>query len=250
MHSQYLDKTAVVVGASSGIGEGIARELANRGATVVLVARRAERLDELAQSIEQAGGKAAGFPCDVTDENSVRKLARSVGDEFGHVNLLVNNAGKMAWAPFAALEYQNDVKDLLELNVAANWYLTRCFAPLLPRGSAIVNMASAAGLQGTLGLSSYSASKGAVIAMTRSLARELAPRQVRVNAVAPGVVDTETARLKFNAMSKQQMEATKAQHPLGFGTPQDVAKAVAFLGSDEASWITGHTLVVDGGLTA
>jgi len=250
MQSQYLDKVAVVVGASSGIGEGVARDLANRGATVVMVARRAERLDELARSIEQAGGKASGFPCDVTDENSVRKLAKRVDGEFRHVNLLVNNAGKMAWGPFATLEYQKDVKDLLELNVSAAWFLIRCFAPLLPKGSVIVNMASAAGLQGTLGLSSYSASKGAVIAMTRSLARELAPRQVRVNAVAPGIVDTETARLKFNSMSKAQMEAVKAQHPLGFGTPQDVANAVAFLGSDEASWITGHTLVVDGGLTA
>jgi 3-oxoacyl-[acyl-carrier protein] reductase len=205
----------------------------------------------LAQSIEQSGGTARVFPCDLTDVDAVRALTRLVANDFRHVHLLVNNAGKSAWSPFPVLHFQEDVKDMLDLNVAASWLVIRYFAALLPtKRGAIVNVASAAGLQGASGMTSYSASKGAVIAMTRSFAIELAPRRIRVNAVAPGVLETKSTELVLAVLSQEQLDAVRARHPLGFGKPQDVANAVAFLGSDEASWITGHTLVVDGGLTA
>ena len=246
----YQDKVALVTGASSGIGAAVARELADRGASVVLVARRADVLEELARAIEAAGGSAIAMPCDVTDDEAVPKMVRGVDDRFGRVDLLVNGAGTMLWSPLAVLR-EDEARHLLELNAFATWLLVRCCAPLLPKGSgSVVNIASAAGLQGESGMSAYSASKGAVIAMTRSLALEFAPRRVRVNAVAPGVVMTESSRMKFEVLSDKNRAALEDRHPLGFGTPEDVANAVAFLGSEEAKWITGHILVVDGGLTA
>lgn len=247
---EYQDKVALVTGASKGIGAAVASELADRGASVVLVARGAEGLQQRAEAIQAAGGTAVVMPCNVTDDQAVPEMVRSVGDRFGQIDLLVNSAGMMLWSPLAVLD-EDEARSLLDLNVFGTWFLVRCCAHLLPKGSgSVVNISSAAGLQGTSGLSAYSASKGAVIAMTRSLAKELAPRRVRVNAVAPGIVMTESSRLRFNILSKEQIAALEDQHPLGFGTPQDVAKAVAFLGSQQAKWITGHTLVVDGGLTA
>lgn len=247
---RYQGRIAIVTGASRGIGAAVAQELAGEGATVVLVARSALALEELAKAIEAAGGTAAVMPCDVTDEQAVRGMIRAVDDRFGRVDLLVNCAGTMVWAPLPVLRLE-DTKHMLDLNVLATWFLVRSCASLLPKGSgAVVSVASAAGLRGDSGMSGYAASKGAVVAMTRALAKELAPRGVRVNAVAPGVVMTEAARLKFALLTEKQISALEAQHPLGFGQPEDVAKAVAFLGCDEARWITGHTLVVDGGLTA
>jgi NAD(P)-dependent dehydrogenase (short-subunit alcohol dehydrogenase family) len=247
---EYQGKVAMVSGASSGIGAAIAQELGRRGALLILVSRRAEVLAEKAEAVQAAGGEAVVMPCDVTDETAVREMVRRVDDQFHRLDLLVNNAGVMVWAPLPVLRV-DDARDMLALNVFSTWFLVRCCAPLLPKGSgAVVNIASAAGLQGASGMSAYSASKGAVMAMTRSLAKELAPRRVRVNAVAPGVVVTEASQRKFALLSEKQLSALQAQHPLGFGTPEDVARAVAFLGSDQAAWITGHTLVVDGGLTA
>jgi 3-oxoacyl-[acyl-carrier protein] reductase len=217
---------------------------------VVLVARRADVLEELARAVEAAGGAATAMPCDVTDDEAVPKMVRSVDDRFGRVDLLVNGAGTMLWSPLAVLQ-EDEARHMLDLNAFATWLLVRCCAPLLPKGSgSVVNIASAAGLQGVSGMSAYSASKGAVIAMTRSLALEFAPRRVRINAVAPGVVMTESSRMKFEVLPDKNRAALEEQHPLGFGTAEDVANAVAFLGSEEAKWITGHTLVVDGGLTA
>ena len=247
---RYRDKVAIVTGASSGIGAAVARELAAGGASVVLVARRADALHQRSKDVEAAGGTATVMPCNLTDEEAVCEMVQRVEDRFGRVDLLVNNAGMMVWSPLPLLQV-DETRDMLELNVLSTWFLVRCCGPLLPKGSgAVVNVASAAGLQGTSGLSAYSASKGAVIAMTRSLAKEFAPRRVRVNAVAPGVVMTEASRMRFAVLSEKQLSTLEAQHPLGFGTPEDVAKAVAFLGSDDAKWITGHTLVIDGGLTA
>jgi 3-oxoacyl-[acyl-carrier protein] reductase len=250
MTKQYQGKVAMVTGASSGIGAAIAQELGRRGASVVLVARCVDALNEQAKAVDAAGGEAIVMPCDVTDEKAVREMVRRLDDRFQRVDLLVNAAGMMVWAPLPVLRV-DDARNMLDLNVLSTWFLVRCCAALLPKGSgAVVNVASAAGLQGDSGMSAYSASKGAIIAMTRSLAKEFAPRRVRVNAVAPGVVMTEASRMKFALLSEKQMSALEAQHPLGLGTPEDVANAVAFLGSGQAAWITGHTLVVDGGLTA
>ncbi len=216
---------------------------------MILVARREDRLAEIARRITQAGGSAQAVVCDVTAESAIKDLVAKVRDQFGELHLLVNNAGRELVMPLQVTRSQA-VRDLIELNVVATAEVTRQCLGLLKAGSAIVNMASVAGFKGGAALSVYGASKAAVIALTRSLAKELAPRRVRVNAVAPGVVRTEMAERMFGRLNAEQVAQLEAAHPLGFGAPRNVAHGVAFLGSDEAAWITGHVLVVDGGFSA
>ena len=249
MAQQLDNKTALVTGASSGLGMAIARLLAARGAHVILVARREERLVGLADEISEAGGKAATMTCDVCDENGVKSMVGEVKKQYGQLDLLVNNAGKEYVAPLQVAR-PAAVRETLELNVVALANVTRLCMRLFDEGSAIVNVASLAGVSGAAGMSLYSASKGAVVAFTRSLALEWASRKVRVNAVAPGVVRTDMTDRMFSKYDPKYVEQLEASYPLGFGRPIDIAHAVAFLGSDEASWITGQTLVVDGGCSA
>ncbi len=248
MATDYQGKNVVVTGASSGIGAAIGLELARRGGRVILVARRADRLSQIAQQVTEGGGSATAVTCDISKESAIKDLVARVRDEFGQVHLLVNNAGRELVMPLQVTKPQA-VRELLELNVVATAEITRQCLGLLKAGSAIVNMASVAGFKGGAALSLYGASKGAVIALTRSLAKELAPRRIRVNAVAPGIVRTEMAERMFARLNAEQVAQLEAAHPLGFGCPRDVALSVAFLGSDEAGWITGHVLVVDGGFS-
>lgn len=244
----YDGKVALVTGASSGLGVGIAELLARKGAAVVLVARRKELLDQVEARINSAGGKAFAIPCDVTDENNLKALLSGFKERFDHLDLLVNNAGKGLMLPLQVTPLA-EIRSLLDLNVSSVALVTKCFIGLLKSGSAIVNMSSALGFQGTPAMSIYSASKGAVIAMTRALAKELAPRGIRVNAVAPGMVRTELLEKMLARLKPEQAEALEKRHPLGFGRLEDVAEAVSFLGSPASRWITGQTIVVDGGLT-
>lgn len=246
---QYVGKTALVTGASSGIGWEISRELARRGAQVGMVARRSDRLEELAQQIANEGGRASPLPCDVTNESSVMLLAEKVKAEYGKIDLLVNNAGREMLKPLQITKVKES-RELLELNVLALAEVTRAMLGRIHNGGGIINMASAAGLAASPGLSLYAASKSAVITLTKSWAKELSARRIRVNAVAPGIVRTEMADRMFGNLTPQQTKELETAHPLGFGTPHDIALAVAFLGSEDAAWITGHTLVVDGGFSA
>jgi NAD(P)-dependent dehydrogenase (short-subunit alcohol dehydrogenase family) len=249
MDRQFDQKTALVTGASSGLGAEIARELARRGAHVCMAARRRDRLEQLAGEISAAGGAATAIACDVADPPAVKSLVGKVKQDFGQLHLLVNNAGQEYIAPLQVVRPEA-ARQTLELNVVALAELTRQSLRLLKENSAIVNIASLAGLRGAAGMSLYSASKGAVVSLTQSLALELAPRGIRVNAVAPGIVKTDMTDRMFSKYDPQYVEQLEASYPLGFGRPIDVARAVAFLGSDEASWITGQTLVVDGGCSA
>jgi 3-oxoacyl-[acyl-carrier protein] reductase len=246
---QFQDKIALVTGASGGIGAEIARELSRRGAHVLMVARHQDILEKLADEIAASGGVASPMPCDVTDQIAVQSLTKQVQELFGEVHVLVNNAGRELVKPLQVTKSQ-DFRDLIEINLVALAEVTRNCLRLLKGGSVIVNVASLAGLFGAPGLSAYAASKGAVIALTRSLAKELASRRVRVNAVAPGLVRTEMTERMFGKLGGEQAAALEAAYPLGLGTPQDVARGVAFLGSDDAAWITGQTLVIDGGFSA
>jgi NAD(P)-dependent dehydrogenase (short-subunit alcohol dehydrogenase family) len=246
---QYTNKVALITGASSGIGKAISQELASRGAHVILIARNRQKLLKLKDEIFGNGGKASCFPCDITDYDALGSLFKALQAEFKEIHLLVNNAGKELMSPLQATSIK-DMRDVIELNVIAMSFVIKHCLKLLRPGSSIVNMASAAGIQGAAGMSSYCASKGAVIALTRSLAKELAPRKVRVNAIAPGMVKTDLLSRLFKNFSQEQVSVIEKMHPLGFGDPLDIANGVAFIGSDEASWLTGHTLVIDGGLTA
>jgi len=245
----YRGKVAMVTGASSGLGAGISRRLAALGAQVFLVARRADLLAELAADVGRNGGQAIAVSCDVTDEQAVRSLADAVKDRFGSLHLLVNNAGRPLSEPLQVLRLEK-AREVLELNVLAMASVTKAVLGLLTPGAAVVNVASVAAFRGAPTMSLYAASKGAVVAMTRAWALELASRQIRVNAVAPGIVRTELFEQAFGRFSPAQIAALERSHPLGLGQVEDVAAAVAFLGSEDARWITGHTLVVDGGFSA
>jgi len=245
----YKDTVALVTGASSGIGREVARMLAGQGATVIAVARRKERLDALVAEIAAAGGSAHAIACDVTSEPAVKEMAAAAKAISPVLHLVVNAAGRELVAPLAATK-MDAARAVLDVNVIAVALVTKSCLALLKKGSAVVNIASASGMQGQAGLAIYAASKGAVIAMTRSLAREFAPRGIRVNAVAPGMVRTDMLDRMGRTLGPDKMATIEAAHPLGFGTVEDVAAAVMFLGGDGARWITGQTLAVDGGLTA
>ena len=245
----YEGKTALVTGASSGIGLATAEELARWGAHVILVARREDRLEALAEKITAEGGKATSMPCDITDEQGVKDLFAKLRDNTDSLYLLVNNAGRALSLPLQVTKL-DDIRSVMELNVIAMLSVIKSTLRLLKKGSAVVNISSVYGLQGAPVMSAYAASKAGVIALTRCLAREFAPRGIRVNAIAPGMVRTELLEESLGKLKPEQVEAMEARCPLGVGMPEDVAAAVAFLGSDDAKWITGHTMVVDGGLTA
>lgn len=242
----YEHQVVLVTGASSGLGREIAREIAGRGGHVILAARRAEELANLAREIAGAGGAATPLPVDLTDESSVKALMVAVESQFGRLHVLINNAGKELVLPLQASR-RPVVRELFELNVVALADVTRQALRLFKGPGSIVNVASVVGLRGAAGLSLYGASKGAVVALTKSLARELAPRKLRVNAVAPGVVRTEMTERMFHRLGPDYVAELEGAHPLGLGSPREVARGVAFLAGSDASWITGHTLVIDGG---
>jgi NAD(P)-dependent dehydrogenase (short-subunit alcohol dehydrogenase family) len=249
MDLQWNGKAAVVTGASTGLGRATAALLAEEGARVLLVARRAELLEEAADEINSGGGQAVALPCDLTDDAAVKQLAAAVRKAAPRVDLLVNGAGREQLSPLLATSMRR-ARDVVELNLVSVVSLTKALLPLLGGGAAVVNVASCVALRGAAGSAVYSATKGALISLTRSLAHEVAPRGIRVNAVAPGQFHTEMLDRVLGSLKPEQVTALEESHPMGFGQPEQVAAAIAFLGSERANWITGHTLVVDGGMTA
>ncbi|TMK95399.1 MAG: 3-oxoacyl-[acyl-carrier-protein] reductase [Actinobacteria bacterium] len=231
-------KTALVTGASRGIGRAIALELARAGASVVLGYRSgAEQAEEAAR---EAGGRA--IQADVSDPDDAGRLV----EEAGELDLLVNNAGLTRDGLIARMP-DEDWRAVLETNLSGAFYTCRAVARSMMRrrSGSIVNVSSIVGLHGNPGQTNYSASKAGIIGLTKALARELAPRGVRANVVAPGYVDTRLTREISEEMRSLMLQNTPLQR---FGEPEDVAGAVRFLCSDEASFITGEVLLVDGGL--
>jgi 3-oxoacyl-[acyl-carrier protein] reductase len=227
-----------VTGGSRGIGAAIARELARAGAHVTLTYRSGR--DEAEQVAAEAG--ASTVQTDVADAEAVRELVRAVGD----LDILVNNAGLTRDGLIARMP-DEDWRAVMETNLSGVFYTCRAVARgmMKRRSGSIVNISSVVGLHGNPGQTNYSASKAGVIGFTKALARELGVRGVRVNVVAPGYVDTRLTDVIADDLKQTMLANT----PLGrFGTPQDIAGAVRFLCSDEASFITGEVLLVDGGL--
>jgi 3-oxoacyl-[acyl-carrier protein] reductase len=247
MNKPLEGKVAIVTGASRGIGRAIVLELAQRGAQVVVnYNRNAEAAAKAVAAIEAAGGQAIAVQADVSDFEQAAALIQAGLDAFGQIDILVNNAGTTR-DQLLMLMKEEDWDDVLRINLKSTFNCCKAAArPMVRRRCGrIVNITSVSGIAGQGGQTNYSASKAGIIGFTKSLAKELGPRSITVNCVAPGFVPTDlTADLSEDLLQKA-IESTPLRR---MGQPEEIAYAVAFLASDEASFITGETLTVDGGL--
>lgn len=247
-------KTAIVTGASYGLGVAFAEALAEGGANVVLAARSADKLDAVAKRIESCGGVAVSHRCDVADSASVTALVEAAWQRFGRVDVLVNNAGVAAEAGFMPENISDEIfQQTIQINLMGTWYGCREVGRRMlqdGKGGSIINVSSVAGLAGNEPIpAAYQASKAAVINLARNLALHWGSRGVRVNALAPGWFPSEMTGPFFAIPSF--MERAKTQAAMGrIGDPQELIGALIYLASDASSFVTGQVLVVDGGLTA
>lgn len=240
-------KIAVVTGASRGIGRAIALELASRGAFVVVNYNGSkDRAEEVKKEIEAAGGKAEVYQCNVSDFEKCQAFVQDVIKTYGRLDILVNNAGITRDGLLMKMS-ETDFDSVIETNLKGTFNTIR-FASrqmLKQRSGRIINMSSVVGIAGNAGQANYASSKAGVIGLTKAVARELASRGITVNAIAPGFIETEMTEVLSDAVK----EASVAQIPLGrFGKPEDIAKTAAFLASDDAGYITGQVIQVDGGM--
>jgi NAD(P)-dependent dehydrogenase (short-subunit alcohol dehydrogenase family) len=238
---RFVGKVAVVTGASSrGIGGAIALRLAREGATLCLVDRNEP--DELIEQLSSLQHEVTWAACDVTKPDQIDRVRDTCLDEFGHIDVLVNNAGIETANNFDQLTDQQ-WQELVDVNLTGVVRVTRSVLPALEQqGGVVVNVSSASAFGGTPGLVAYSATKAGVNGLTQSLAIELADKGVRVVGVAPALVRTPMAARHVQRLNAEAWDKLQACHPLGIGVTQDVAAAVAFLASNEARWITGVTL--------
>jgi 3-oxoacyl-[acyl-carrier protein] reductase len=249
MAKKLAGKVAVVTGASKGIGAEIAKQLAEQGAAVVVnYATSKEGAEQVVSQIDRKGGTAVAVQANLAKPADIKRLFAETKKVFGKLDILVNNAGVYEFAPLENVTPEHFHK-MFDLNVLglilASQEAVNQFGPA---GGAIVNISSVAATAALPTASVYSATKAAVNAVTKTLATELGPRKIRVNAVNPGMVETEGVHSTGIADSDFRKQ-TEAQTPLGrIGQPQDIAPAVAFLASDDAAWITGETLYISGGL--
>jgi 3-oxoacyl-[acyl-carrier protein] reductase len=243
---RFAGRVALVTGASQGIGHACALSLAREGATVAVAARNQQKLDELVAQITNAGGKAAAFSMDVADEDQVKSGIKQAIAQFGKIDILINNAG-ITRDQLVMRMKRADWDAVLNTNLTSAYLCIQQVigSMLKQRWGRIINITSIMGQTGQAGQANYAASKAGLIGLTMAMAREVASRNITVNAVSPGFIETSMTAV-LNEELKQNM--TK-NIPLGrAGSPEDIASAVNFLASEEASYITGHVLNVNGGL--
>jgi 3-oxoacyl-[acyl-carrier protein] reductase len=241
------NRVALVTGGSRGIGKAVALELAARGAAVIVNYNKSpEAAEEVVRQIQAAGGKAAAFQADVSDYKQAEALVKFAVETFGDLGILVNNAG-ITRDQLIMMMPESDWDAVIDTNLKSTFNCSKAAVRhmLRKRYGRIVSIASVAGQMGNPGQTNYSASKAGQIGFTKALAREVAARSITVNAVAPGFVDTEI----LDAMTPETLEAALKLVPLARkGQPEEIAYAVAFLASDQAAYITGQVLGVDGGM--
>ena len=244
--SDLTGHVALVTGASQGIGRACAIELAKRGAAVALCARSEEKLKTVHDEITAAGGKAAVFKLDVTNDDEIKAVVKAAIEQLGKVDILVNNAGITHDSLLLRLK-RPDWDAVVNTNLTSAYVATQAVlsSMMKQRWGRIINIASINGQIGQTGQANYSASKAGLIGLTMSVAREVASRNITVNAVSPGYIETAMTQELTPELREQMLKFV----PLGrVGKDTDVANAVCFLASDEASYITGHVLNVNGGL--
>jgi len=239
-------RVALVTGASQGIGRACAVKLAQSGATLALAARSQDKLNELAAQIEAAGGKAATFQLDVSDEEQIKSTFKSVLAQLGKIDILVNNAG-ITRDQLVMRMKRADWDAVLNTNLTSAYLCTQqaISSMLKQRWGRIINITSVFGQTGQAGQANYAASKAGLIGLTMAIAREVGSRNITCNAVAPGFIETAMT----SGLADDFKQSAVKMIPLGrVGSPEDVASAVAFLASEEASYITWHVLNVNGGM--
>ncbi len=240
-------KVAIITGASRGIGKEIAHLFAKEGAQLVLTARNQELLNAVATQIRHAGGlEPFLFPLDVKDAAKIDELVDKTLDKYKRVDILVNNAGVTRDGLFVRMS-EADWDEVVNTNLKGTFLCMRAVSKVMmkQRSGKIINMASVIGLTGNAGQANYAASKAGIIALTKSVAKELGSRNVLVNAIAPGFIDTEMTQTLSDDVKKNILKSI----PVGFfGKPMDVAKTALYLASDESNFITGQVITVDGGM--
>lgn len=240
------NKVAIVTGAGRGIGRGIALKLAAAGASVVTTDLSLVDCVSAAAEIKDKGGRALALTCDVSDGAAVAKMIADTMTEFNQIDILVNNAGIFPFKPFLEMN-EADWDKVMDVNLKGTFLCSQAAAKKMSTGGKIVSISSIAAYVGFSGLTHYCASKGGIVAMTRALALELATKKINVNSVAPGAIETPGLSMGMTPELKKQTETMIPWKRMGL--PEDIAKAVAFLVSDQADYITGQTLIVDGGYT-
>lgn len=241
------NKIALITGAGRGIGRAIAIALAKEGAEVVINYNGSEeRANEVKQTIEENGGKASIYKCNVSDFTACEAMIKDIVKEYGHLDILVNNAGITKDGLIMKMK-EEDFDSVLNVNLKGTFNTIRHSARqmLKQRSGKIINISSVSGILGNVGQANYAASKAGVIGLTKTMARELGSRGITVNAIAPGFVDTEMTEV----LSEEIRENACKQIILGrFGKPEDIANTAVFLASDKADYITGQVISVDGGM--
>lgn len=250
MAGRLSGKVAIVTGAGSGIGRGIALRFGCEGAAVVLAERNHDSAFAVAEEIRTAGGEALAVPVDVSDDEAVQSLITTTERQLGGLHVLVNNAGIDISKPLEQTD-ESLFSAIVGVNLKGTYSCTRHAVPALVRqgGGSIINISSVQAFMGTTGSNIYAATKGAILSMTRTLAVELGPQRIRVNAICPGYIRTAIwTRFAETLPDRAQVEARLASmHPVGRqGRPEDVAAAALFFASDEATFVSGAHLVVDG----
>jgi len=240
-------KVAIITGGGSGIGKAIAMAFVREGAKVVIAGRDSKKLDRAAAEI---GADCLAVSADVSSAASVEKLVSATLDRFKQINVLVNNAAALLPGAAESLR-EEDFDQTFDINVKGLWLMSRAVLPHMRKagGGSIVNIGSVLSMVGARSRVAYSASKGAVMAMTKAMALDHAAEKIRVNCIAPGIVETEmVARFSTDENARKQRVAL---HPMGrFGQPAEIASAAVFLASDESAWTTGSVITMDGGYSA